>query len=281
MNLLDLPDEILFQICNQLSKQDLNPLIEAYPEFASKIEKFYRFYSNLANPVIYELPIAKLCQHIQTHKLSELIELFDSQNTSDLDHVWLICLELNDNILNIDPTHFLKIVQKFPNSITISDFKYMTFPILPDIGIVPPNFTKILIHLLENLDSTKTKVIRFPFVKDLELRARHDSLNYKNLGKFEFPQVSGLCSSDFHEVSSFKAVSNLELPLLQNIHITDDAQTINSKKSILHALKFNKYKRLEDIYLGIHGKESNNDEIGSILNCDMDGVSFDMGFLGI
>lgn len=124
MNLLDLPDEILFQICNQLSKQDLNPLIEAYPEFASKIEKFYRFYSNLANPVIYELPIAKLCQHIQTHKLSELIELFDSQNTSGLDHVWLVYLELTGYNSDIDPTQFLKMVQKYTHNLGSSNYEF-------------------------------------------------------------------------------------------------------------------------------------------------------------
>ncbi len=278
MNLLDLPDEILFQICNQLSKQDLNPLIEAYPEFASKIEKFYRFYSNKVSAPIHYKPVTKLCQHIQTHKLSELVELFDSQDTSDLDHVWLICLELVGYNLDIDPAHFLKMVQRFPNAITILDHEIMSFPIPAYYEREHSKMTKVLNHLFENLDSTKTKSICFPFVKSLHFNEAR-SINY-NIGKFQFPRVSGFDFYNFRDVSSFKAISNLELPLLHTMRITDDSQTISNKKSILHALKFDKYKGLGDIDLRIHDREENNDEIGSILDCDMDGVVFDMGFLG-
>ncbi len=272
MNLLDLPDEILIQIFNQLGIYDFNRLIEAYPKSGSKIEKFYRFYFNQVTPS-QKAPIIKLPQYIQVHQLSELDDLFEFKKTSGIDNASLIHFELN-GYLDEDPSHFLKIVQNFPNIITLTDQDFFPLSEYHD----PENLFKFVNHLLEHLDSTKTKSIRFPRVETLELVDQ--GLINCDFKKLEFLQTKCLKLFNFHvSASSFKAVSNLELPFLQDLTIIDDAQSINNRKSIIHALKFSKYNNLNFVKLKIYEKEDINGAAVSFFSCDFDGVLFDMKFL--
>lgn len=57
MKLQDLPDELLFQICNQLSINDLISFVQV-PEFGSRTQSFYKFYYD-------EASTKRLAEHLQ------------------------------------------------------------------------------------------------------------------------------------------------------------------------------------------------------------------------
>ncbi len=247
MNLLDLPDEILVQVCDYLNVDDILSLFHI-PQFALKAKGYFTFYydENSQDAVDFVQKMQGLS--------AKAYPIREFKNTRGL-RTGIVHFLLGDPSKSGKQRdafdQVFSIALKIPNKVTALTEKLSMGSILTLQTLLFP-------------ESSKTNTICFLSLKKLYLERDVDI----DPRKLKFPKVEDF-TLEFCETKDH--ISKFNLPNAQEITIVYYSRDIH--KSLIENFKFDDYSHLKKVYLFIVIEED-GEEVKDAKVCDFEGVSF-------